>query len=408
MQKLAAAFSSEGIKSIHDNYSNFVFCEAMRHLIENGLLTDGEKTVIVKITDGIKNARGFLSKSCFIYFSNGILLEKDPERIKKIKNQMIFELAISFLDRGMDKKISYANDDTKLFSLCLNRNVNAKFNSIEKDGKEYIFRDDGKEVLRLGKNPDCSITESVDFLEKDLNPFNAYGDHPDEEFVAYDLSGIPREGWVRQFRNAYSLIKEQVPEIYDEIYCFLDAVVPHGYSPGKQLSSSYSKSPGILYLSYTDEDTEQAEAIIHEVHHTIFNIISWKYNILNNDESLKYYSAYRPDARHIRGCFIGLHAFVAVQNFYRKLAEKSSSRAFMEKFLDAYIRNGKVIAVLERYADFTKEGNLLFRDIKGKYDNDSGFFMQLKQKEPELCKKMSDKAESHLEEAKKRNKVLLY
>jgi len=409
MQKLAdeITFNQEIIKGIYNDYSRSVFCDAVRFLIENELLSQEEKQILKKVTDKIKTIPDFLRKSYFIYLSNGILSDDNITIIDKIKTQLIFELVIRFLEYDLDKEIKFENNDKNLFSLGLNRPININFDSIKKNEKNYIFSKENNEVLKLNKNINYSIAKDIDFLEQDKNPFNVFVDHPDEEFVDYDLKGIPKERWVEQFRNAYEIIKENVPEIYDEIYYCLDALVPHGYDPKKHLSSSYSKSPGILYLSYARNDIELAEAIIHEVHHTIFNIISWKYKLHNNDMSLKYYSAYRPDARHINGCFIGLHAFVAVQNFYRKLAENNKNE-FAEKFFFLYLKNENVITVLEKYADLTPEGNLLFADVKNKYCSDTIFFKNLSKESPSIYQKALSDVETHLEEAKKRNKILLY
>ncbi|MBI2134847.1 hypothetical protein HYU09_02575 [Candidatus Woesearchaeota archaeon] len=402
-------FTKENATSLYNNYAKLAFCDAVRLLMRKAPLDQEEKDILVIATGEVNDIENFYRKSHIIYLSNRILLENDIKKIEALKKQLIFELAVGILDLGLEKKVFYPNEDKSLFSLYLNQKVNAKFDSIAKNGKVYAFYKNGKEALRLEKNRQCTITENVDFLEKDKNPFNENNDHPDAPvFTPYDLKNIPKEEWVRQFREAYSLIKEKVPEIYDEIHNFLDAIVPHGYEKGKQLSSSYSKSPGILYLSYTDKDITQAEAIIHEVHHTIFNVIAWKYILANNDRSLKYYSAYRPDARHIHGCFIGLHAFVAVQNFYRRLIESNGDAKNIEAFFTFYLKNAKVIAVLEKYADFTDEGNLLFNDIKTKYFYDKEFFYALKNIHSAIYDEILQKVNEHLEEAKKRNKILLH
>ena len=411
MQELKSkiSFTKDVINSIYDNYAKSVFCDAARLLMQKGMLSHEEKRILSIATGKAVNIYGFFRKSCLIYLSNGILWENTIQKIEDIKRQLMLELSLSILGHKLEKKVYYSNEDKNLFSLHLNQQVNLKFNSAAKDGKFYIFYENNNEALRLEKNKECAITKDIDFLEQDRNPFNVNDDHPDApEFTPYDLKNIPKEEWVRQFRSAYSIIKEKVPDIYDEIYNFLDAIVPHGYEKEKQLSSSYSKSPGILYLSYTDKDLTQAEAVIHEVHHTIFNVIAWKYILTNNDRSLKYYSAYRPDARHIHGCFIGLHAFVAVQNFYRKLAEGMNDDEIIKTFLSLYLKNAKVISVLEKYGDFTKEGNLLFKDIKNKYYSDEDFFEDVTKKYADLYDETSRKVEMHLEEAKKKNKILLH
>ena len=404
-------FTQEIIKSFYNRYAVLVLKDAVQILIKNKLLAKEDEEILKRTTTGIKTVKDFLKKSYIIYLSNGILFRKDIETIKIIKKQLMFELAIKTLLSGINKSINYINLDNNLFSLTLNQPIDAKFDSIHKKNNDFIFYLNNKEVKKVKTNISCKITKDIDFLEKDKNPFNVENDHPDApEFIPYELKTIPKQEWVRQFRTAYGIIKNNIPEICDEICPFLDAIVPHGYEKGKQLSSSYFESPGILYLSYTNTDIKQAEAIIHEVHHTIFNIIGWKHPLFNNDMSLKYYSAYRPDARHIKGCFLGLHAFVAVQNFYRSLAENNSDNQikFIETFFTLFLKNKKVIDVLEKYADFTHEGKLLFWDIKIKYNSDLNAYENHSKKYSETYTTVLQNVESHLATAKKENNLLLY
>jgi len=400
-------FTKERLKQLYGEHSKMTFCDAIDALIKKSLLNAEEYELLQIITSDISYYPEFLRKSFFIYLSNGILLETDKNTLFKIKNQILFELAIRYLECSLGTKVNYFNEDKNLFSVCLNKSAGMKFYSVGKEDDKYVFYNGEDAVLRLRKNGSCAIDRDIDFLEDDRNPFNVNNDHPDaENFSAYDLGGIAKERWVEQFRDAYGLIKKNVPEIYEDIYYFLDAIVPHGYVKGKQNSSSYSKSPGILYLSYTDSDAIQAEAIIHEAHHTIFNIINWKHGLLDNDMTLKYYSAYRPDARHMKGCLIGLHAFAAVQNFYCKLLE--NDHKFVEKFFFSYLKNEKAIGVIEKYADFTETGRLLFQDIKIKHYNDQAEFESLKKEHSEIYAKMENTVNGHLEEAIKKNKVLLH
>jgi hypothetical protein len=403
-------FTQGIVKSFYNSYAILVLKDAVQILIKNKLLTKDDEEILKRTTAGIKTVKDFFKKSYIIYLSNGILSRKDIETIKTIKNQLMFELAIKTLLSGINESINYLNLDDNLFSLHLNQPINTNFNSIHKKNGNFIFYLNNKEVKKVKNNISCKITKYIDFLEKDKNPFNIDNTHPNVEFVSYDLNKIPKEKWILQFKNAYQIIKDNTPKIYQEIYPFLDAIVPHGYEPNKQLSSSYFESPGILYLSYTDTDIKQAEAIIHEVHHTIFNIMGWKYNLYNNDMSLKYYSAYRPDARHIKGCFLGLHAFVAVQNFYRNLTEnnRDNQEKFIEILFTLFLKNKKVIDVLEKYADFTHEGKLLFGDIKTKYNLDSNAYRDFSKKYPEIYNTISKNVESHLETAKKENNILLH
>ena len=400
-------FPQPVVASLYNGYARSVFSEAMRLLVSGKYLSAEERGILALVIEKGKLNPDFFRKSFIIYLSEGILMGKDVERTSQIKRQLFFELAVRLLMLGIEDQVAYGSS-SPIFSIGLNAAVPSAFGAISRKGDEYVFLQGEEKACMLMRNGACAITPDIDVLEQDSNPFNVNNDHPGEKFVSYDLGGIQKEKWVAQFRAAYALIKEKMPDIYEDIYYFLDAVVPHGCQAGRQLSSSYTKSPGILYLSYTDEDITQAEAVIHEVHHTIFNIISWKYPLYGNDDSLKYYSAYRPDARHIRGCFLGLHAFVAVQNFYRKLAEADDNHKFVEKFLFFYLKNQRVIEVIKRHAKLTGEGELLFRDILTRYSADVPFFARICRVHPSLSSKAEKDTEAHFEEAKKNNKVLLY
>jgi HEXXH motif-containing protein len=50
------------------------------------------------------------------------------------------------------------------------------------------------------------------------------------------------------------------------------------------------------------------EAILHEYNHNKLNLIMQTERLVLNDLTEAYYSPYRPDARHILGIYLGIHA----------------------------------------------------------------------------------------------------
>jgi len=227
MQKLddKIVYTEKIVSSIYNGYSRSVFSEAIKILIKNKLILSEEKQILNVVLTNAKAIPGFFKKSYIIYLSNGILSENN---LKNIKKQLFFELAVDVLKGNAIEKIEYNNENKDLFSLSLNNSVNVLFDSIGKNGEDFVFFSENKEVLRLKKNSECTITNDITFLEKDRNPFNIDNDHPEGVFVSYDLNKILKLEWVKQFRNAYSIIKKRTPVIYDEIYSFLDAIVPNG------------------------------------------------------------------------------------------------------------------------------------------------------------------------------------
>jgi hypothetical protein len=383
------------------------FASALRAMIEQRTLTEEQKQIASLVMEKARHIPEFFTTSHIVYLSNGIVDAQTPEQAQCAQEQLFLELCVRLLQFKLVENIRFTIPK-EMFCLGLNMRV-PPATALSRAGNGLIFHTtDGNYTLQ--KNEECAITEKVNFLVDDKNPYNIDNDHPDlkgQQFAAYDLGGVSREKWVSQFREAYALIKENVPVIYGEIYPFLDEIAPHGYVPGKQMSSTYSRSPGILYLSYTDKMVMQAEAIIHEVHHTIYNIISWKFPLLNNARELKYYSAYRRDARHLHGCFIGLHAFVAVQNFYCSLGKAGDTSA-IEQFLVLYLKDSMVIAVLEKYADFTHEGRMLFDDVCANFHQDDAFFGECSSLYMKLKKDAEEKVREHFEAARRENAVLLH
>ncbi len=401
-------FTSQEVSVFYAQMARATFSASLRVMIEQRSLTEDQKKVASLVMDKARHIPEFFTKSYIIYLSNGIIDAATQEQRKNIQEQLFLELCIRLLQFEMVERMQFFIP-REMFCLGLNRHVPPS-KAISRNEQGYLFHSEKSDLL-LQRNEECAVTENVNFLVEDRNPYNIHNDHPElkgQQFSSYDLGGVSREKWVSQFRDAYAIMKEKVPLIYDEICPFLDEIAPHGYAPGKQMSSTYSKSPGILYLSYTDEAVMQAEALIHEVHHTIFNIILWKYKLLGNNDELKYYSAYRRDARHVRGCFIGLHAFVAVQNFYCALAKSERQIKAIDQFLTLYLKNKMVIDVLEKYADFAQEGNMLFSDVCTNFHHDDSFFEECTTTYATIKKDVEGKVMAHFEAAKRENAVLLH
>jgi len=292
------------------------------------------------------------------------------------------------------------------FSLLLNQPISESFDTIIRKKNDYLFCFEGNVRQVLHKNQSEMVVPNVDFMNEDHNPFNIKIDHPDLAFIQYDLGGKSRQKWVNQFRNAYRFIQNHAPDIFLEITPFLNQIVPLGYDPGKQNSSSYTSSPGILYLSYTDMDIIQAEALVHETSHTIYNIIEKKGPLLNNDLTLQYYSVSRPDARHLRGCLLGLHAFINVEHLYHELSRIDSIHHWA--FLKCFTKNQIQIQVIEKHALFSPEGRLFFSDIKKRFAQHIPLFKKIRSVNPTLVQEASLITSGHFKKAKAENTVLLY
>jgi len=398
------SFSTEKIRKVYNSYCTQLSLDTIEYLLQLNTLAEEQKRVLYLAMESALTRGDFFRKSCFVYLANAIIAPDITEK-KNLIAQSILECAVRILEDSRQGAIELSNDGILSFSVLLNQKIPNCFDQIKKDNDHFLFFKNNEMIFSCTKKYECAIAKDIDFLIADVNPFNKNITHPDAPpFSAYDLGGIPVSSWAQQFRDAYALIQEKVPSIYDEIYYFLDAIVPHGYQPQKQLSSTFSKSPGIIYLSYTDSVLKQAEAIIHEIHHNIYNVIEWKNKLLENDRSETFYSAYRPDARHMHGCFLGFHAFVAVQNFYGQLSKTDASH--IPVFLRLYCKNAYVIEVVKKYALLTESGEKLFSDIILKYESDTIAHGDFAKKYPLVADTVKREAEQHLEAARKRNAIL--
>lgn len=412
--------SIKDVRKLLDESCLLIFKDAIDDLDRLKDLTKEDKIILDAISEKLNGDNLLVTDSHFIYLSNSILkiewvgnwnyydlfLRNGLRGL--IKRQLFLELAILCLQKKILKKVSLHNNNLKLYSLRLNQKIYCKFDLIERVKEDYIFYHNKKKVLTLKENKRLKITKKVSFLESDRNPLHNKNDHPEVDFVWYSLGIKTQKEWISQLKNAYNLIQENCPKIYNEIEPFLDSIVPIGYVPYRQISSTYSSCFGIIYLSYTDTDIIQADALIHEISHTIFNIIKSNYELIEEDSEFKYYSVYRPDARTLIGCLMGLHAFVAVQNFYRGIGNKIKDKESIGRFIGAYMKNRKMIEIIEEYAKFKEKGKFLFEDIKVKFHNDDVYFNVISKKYPELFEGSSKRIDEHFATAQKENDVLLY
>jgi hypothetical protein len=397
--------SIDETKQLFDEYGSKIFSIVVKHLLKMKKLSKDEKSFLIMLIKKVKN-KSFFNKSYLIYISNGII--SNNGNVDDLKKQLLFDLSVLSLQKDIIKRLPYSNDCANLYSLALNMSISCPFDSIEKEDDDYLFLKENKVVLKVKENKELEVIDGVNFLMQNKNPYHFKSYHPEVGFVEYDLGGKSLKEWIRQFRTAYSLIKKYSFDVYGEIIHFLDSIVPIGYESGRQISSSYSRSHGILYFSYTDEDIKQAEAIVHEVHHTIFYVTDNFYPFLKNSSKPKYYSSYRPDARPLRGCFLGLHAFVAVQNFYSGVGVKTQDEYSIERFIDAYVQNKKMIGIIEKYAQFNDKGMLFFEDIKTKFDYDADYFKTVSERYPTFLNKTIKETDTHFATAKNENNILLF
>jgi HEXXH motif-containing protein len=102
--------------------------------------------------------------------------------------------------------------------------------------------------------------------------------------------------------------------MYDEINTMIKKIIPLGTAYGAHNSASHKDCIGHLYMGYTIDapspEINNLEAIIHESSHNKLNLIMQFDPLILNVQEEKYYSPYRPDARHMHGIYLGVHAII--------------------------------------------------------------------------------------------------
>jgi hypothetical protein len=169
------------------------------------------------------------------------------------------------------------------------------------------------------------------------------------------------EEWLQVYTKTFELLKNLDEGIYDELNQIIKKIIPLWTAQSLHNSASYKECIGHLYMWYTinsdKPEINNLEGIIHESSHNKLNLLMQFDPIVLNDKSEKYYSAIRPDARHIHGIFLWIHAFVPTIYMLMK-AYKSGvlgdDQHWLDKIVLYYIKNKFMYKVLMKYAKFTQ------------------------------------------------------
>jgi len=209
---------------------------------------------------------------------------------------------------------------------------------------------------------------------EDNNPYNKLDDHP-EHIMQWAISGNwwerSEEDWLETYAKTFELLKKVDEWIYNELNQIIKKIVPLGTARWMHNSASYEECVWHLYMWYTiDSDKPEVnnlEAIIHESSHNKLNLIMQFDPIVLNDKTEKYYSAIRPDARHIHGIFLGYHAFAPtmyiIMKAYRDWYLWQDSNWF-EKIVLYYIKTKFLQKMIKKYAILTD----LWKEISSEID----------------------------------------
>lgn len=207
----------------------------------------------------------------------------------------------------------------------------------------------------------------------DLNPYNVMEAHPDSKSTWAYLWWWEKtqDDWLSVFEKTFELLKSVDYWIYCELNSYIKKIVPLWTSFWVHNSCSYKECIWHLYLWYTIDSDNPAinnlEAIIHESSHNKINLIMQFDPIILNTREEIYYSAIRPDARHIHWVFIWYHAFAPTMYIIMKAYRDGkfwNNIFLLEKIVLYHIKTKFLQKVIKKYAKLTP----LWEEISSEID----------------------------------------
>lgn len=180
------------------------------------------------------------------------------------------------------------------------------------------------------------------------------------ELMAFDSEQAIQWG---EFLTRVEPLLKASARVYSLVSLFGNFILPLKPSPnGNHLSVSFKHRPGIVYASWSQDDSEVLEAIVHESdHQCLYEIINEDSLFTDHAVNLRssFRSPWRKDPRPLSGLFFGFSAFVTVGVFWEELLSKNFLRSddvghravlALEQSLDA-------ISITNRHAILTGKGN---------------------------------------------------
>ena len=231
----------------------------------------------------------------------------------------------------------------------------------------------GKKDKELSMNKGLKIKGTkIRLTTHDYNPYNSHEAHPDHKSSWAILWWWEKEEkeWLSVYSDTFKLLKIIDEGVYKELTQIIHKIIPLGTSKGSHNSASYKECIGHLYMWYTIDtnvpELSNLEALIHESSHNKLNLIMQFDPVILNDSTERYYSPYRPDARHIHGIFLGLHAFVpTIYVLCKAYKDKklNMSEYRLGKIVLYYVKNKITYKVIQKYGKLTPLWTEILKEI---------------------------------------------
>lgn len=212
---------------------------------------------------------------------------------------------------------------------------------------------------------------NIRLTTNDINPYNVLDAHPEhkETWGVLGWWNRNKKEWLNIYESTFKMLQVIDEGFYDELNKMITKIVPLWTSERLHNSASYMECVWHLYLWYTiDSPTPELnniEALIHESSHNKLNLLFQFDKLILNWMEEKYYSPYRPDARHIKWVFLALHAFVptiyVLLKAYKNWLIKDDF--WLEKLTLYYLKNKITYKVIKKHWKLTELWNEILDEI---------------------------------------------
>ena len=297
-----------------------------------------------------------LSKSWFLTYKINKLLSKSDNRDFIMSPDQSSIINLSYLER-IKKSTKWLNIDL----------YESKF---EKELDLFLDGQTDKLIMNMW---DKIWSTDIKLTTIDNDPFNNIDAHPDHRANGWVLWWweAKKEDWLEVYEKTFLLLKKLDEWVYDELNQIIKKIIPLWTWKWLHNSASYKECVGHLYMWYTIDsfkpELNNLEAIIHESSHNKLNLLLQFDPCVLNDKQEKYYSPFRPDARHIHGVFLAIHAFVPtiymLMVAYKKWFIWDDDH-WLEKLVLYYIKNKITWKVLRKHAKFTELWEEIMQEVK--------------------------------------------
>ncbi len=206
----------------------------------------------------------------------------------------------------------------------------------------------------------------------DNNPFWPHLFHPEYNTTWWGLWWWKKaeKEWLDIYEKSVDLLKEVDDWIYEELIQVITKIIPLWTAEWYHNSASCREAVWHLYMWYTidseNPEIENVEALIHEYSHNKLNLLLQEDPIILNDKTEKYYSAIRPDARHIHWIFLWYHAFaptmyILMKSYLKWYLPKSNNS--LEKVVLFHIKTKFLQKVIKKHAKLTNMWKEISKEI---------------------------------------------